>query len=479
MQSRRVIRAFRPSTRVAARLPPWRGAPSLVVRRRRLPLLFRVQVGQADQLADASLHQAGRPFVVGPEDLVVLAQEVLQGLAPVEQPGEVDAHLVAEPFADRQHVARSADGLLDQGRGGGPPGFVERGLMQQRQDALEGVVPIRSCRHCRRPPLSVAPVRADREPDRRRPARRPAVPPAGGPDGGPVRQAPNRAPPGAIHARSDAGRNPSKLKVPKRGRKKSLRPGGAFARVRAESGRSWRRRRRVRCGTRRRINSSAAVRTATEFGVRHERASVIPSESHFRLDADAPAPVAHLCLPRPRSTGQFALCLDSALQKAAGTEQWPTVLYACDPPLILRRREQHRSGDDRVAAPRTVPHHLDLYVFPHLPKGVEGNAPRRRVHVGRGDSVPQRCPITLCRPPQCISRHQDGGMRGGSDHVRRKCRPLFEPFRNACVTGLIESRPSDAVMTIPSLERLTVESLAALFNQKVRERRTHAHRHGR
>ena len=137
--------------------------PSLVVRRRRAQLPFGVQVGEVDQRAEAPPPEARRHFVDGLVDLEIFAHQVAAVLAAVEQPGEVDAqiaHLVAVPFTDRQHVALGADGLLDQGRGGGPAGVVEGGFVQGSEDALEGVVRVHAASRA-----APVPARANRQPD--------------------------------------------------------------------------------------------------------------------------------------------------------------------------------------------------------------------------------------------------------------------------------------------------------------------------
>ena len=115
-------------------------APSLVVRDRRLQLPFGVKPGSMDQPSAGQPPVAGRPFVVRVVDLVILARQVVAGLAAVEKPGEEEALVRAVPFADPQSAAHRAAGLLDQGAGGWPAGVVEGGLVQRRKDALEGVV---------------------------------------------------------------------------------------------------------------------------------------------------------------------------------------------------------------------------------------------------------------------------------------------------------------------------------------------------
>ena len=84
--------------------------------------------------------QARHPFVMRVVGAEILGHHVLAALAAAEEAGEVDAHVVAEPFADDQGVPVGADRLLDQGGGGEPEGVVEGGLVERRQAALEGVV---------------------------------------------------------------------------------------------------------------------------------------------------------------------------------------------------------------------------------------------------------------------------------------------------------------------------------------------------
>jgi len=114
-------------------------APALVVRSRGPQLLFRVEVGDMDHLASGPLPQAGRPFVVWVVDVEILARQVRSRLAAVEIPGEVDARDAGGLFADHQCIARGAAGLVDQSGRCRPVGVVQRGLVQRRKDAVEGV----------------------------------------------------------------------------------------------------------------------------------------------------------------------------------------------------------------------------------------------------------------------------------------------------------------------------------------------------
>ena len=122
---------------------PAHAAPCLVVRDRRLQLRFGVELGSMEQLAAGQRPVAGRPFVVRVVDLVVLARQVVAGLAAVVKPGEEEAFFRADP----QSTAHGAAGLLDQGAGGEPAGVVESGLVQRRKDALEGVVRVHAASH--------------------------------------------------------------------------------------------------------------------------------------------------------------------------------------------------------------------------------------------------------------------------------------------------------------------------------------------
>ncbi len=54
----------------------------------------------------------------------------------------MDAVLAAGTLADRQGIAADAAGLVDQGRGGGPAGIVEGGLVQRLEAALERIVQV-------------------------------------------------------------------------------------------------------------------------------------------------------------------------------------------------------------------------------------------------------------------------------------------------------------------------------------------------
>ena len=90
-----------------------------------------------NQLARGPLHETGRPFVVRVVDVEVPARQVQSRLATVEMLTETDAHVVAEPFADRHQIALGAAGLVDQGGGGGPVVVVARGPVQRREDAVE------------------------------------------------------------------------------------------------------------------------------------------------------------------------------------------------------------------------------------------------------------------------------------------------------------------------------------------------------
>ena len=127
----------------------------LVVGRRRLPLVFGIEVGGVDQSAVGKPPDAGHRFVVRVVDLEILAQPLLDTLAARESAGEVQANVVAEPLADDQGVPDGADGLLDQHRGGGPAGVVEGGLVQQAEATLESLVRVHAACPRRRGPADV------------------------------------------------------------------------------------------------------------------------------------------------------------------------------------------------------------------------------------------------------------------------------------------------------------------------------------
>ena len=125
---------------------------ALVVGRRRLPLVFGIEVGGVDQPAVGQPPDTGHRFVVRVVDLKILAHPLLDILAALESTGEVQAHVVAEPLADDQGVSDGADRLLDQRRGGGPAGVVEGGLVEEAKAALEGAVRVHAASPRRRVP---------------------------------------------------------------------------------------------------------------------------------------------------------------------------------------------------------------------------------------------------------------------------------------------------------------------------------------
>lgn len=115
-------------------------APPFVVHRRRPALVLGPEVGEIYQPAFGTVHQAVHARVVGVVDLELLARQALPALAAGEQAGEMDAVSAGGPFADHQSMARGAAGLVDQGSRGWSAGVVDSGLVQRREDALEGIV---------------------------------------------------------------------------------------------------------------------------------------------------------------------------------------------------------------------------------------------------------------------------------------------------------------------------------------------------
>jgi len=65
--------------------------------------------------------------------------QILAAFAAAVEPGEAHPHVIANTLADRQAIARGANGLVDQGGGDGPVGVVERGPVQRRKDAVKGI----------------------------------------------------------------------------------------------------------------------------------------------------------------------------------------------------------------------------------------------------------------------------------------------------------------------------------------------------
>lgn len=61
-------------------------------------------------------------------DVEIPAHPTRVALALVQKPGEVDAHVVTEPFADHQHVARGAGpaGVVEWRPGAATPGYGRR-----------------------------------------------------------------------------------------------------------------------------------------------------------------------------------------------------------------------------------------------------------------------------------------------------------------------------------------------------------------
>ena len=112
----------------------------LVVGRRGLQLLGRVQVSDVRRTTVGQLPEARHPFVGGVVVLEVLALQVFAALPPAVDPDEVSLDVVLRAFADHEVIARDAAGLVDQGRGGRPAGIVEHGVVQRRQDVLERVL---------------------------------------------------------------------------------------------------------------------------------------------------------------------------------------------------------------------------------------------------------------------------------------------------------------------------------------------------
>ena len=173
---------------------PAQAGPSLVVHRRRLPLVFGPEVGERDRPAFGQADEAAHAHVVGVVDAHVFARQILPVLAAAEIAGEVDAvaGTIVRTFADRQAAAPDAAGLVDQGARRRPPAIVESGFVQQREDALERIVRF----HAALPLYSaLRAVRPANRPagERRRCPRRSARGQSGGPASN-GRRAPGQAP---------------------------------------------------------------------------------------------------------------------------------------------------------------------------------------------------------------------------------------------------------------------------------------------
>ena len=98
------------------------------------------ELGDMDQLTGGPPPEAAHARVACIVAMKVLAYHVLAVLAAAQQAGEVDAKVVVRAFADQQGIAAGASGLVDEGAGCRPVGFVEHGLVQRRKDVLEGIV---------------------------------------------------------------------------------------------------------------------------------------------------------------------------------------------------------------------------------------------------------------------------------------------------------------------------------------------------
>ena len=88
----------------------------------------------------------------------------------------MDAVPAAGRFADRERIAANAAGLVDQRRGSGPADVVQGGLMQRREDALEGIVEVHAVCPFLRLSAVLRPARSrDPPPGARSAVRRPAL----------------------------------------------------------------------------------------------------------------------------------------------------------------------------------------------------------------------------------------------------------------------------------------------------------------
>ena len=132
--------AVRPVEARGQTVPAAEKRQALVEGRRRLPLVFGIELGAVGQPAAGKPPDALYPLVQRVVDIEILAHRLRVALATVQIPGEVEARVVAGPLADSQDAPAGSDRLLDHGRGGGPERVVEGGLVQQTHDTLEGVV---------------------------------------------------------------------------------------------------------------------------------------------------------------------------------------------------------------------------------------------------------------------------------------------------------------------------------------------------
>ena len=90
-----------------------------------------------NQLAVGQLPDTRHAFVPGVVVLEIVLLQVLSSLALVMGGCKEDADVVLRSLTDQQGVADGSHALVDQGRGRGPQGAVQYGVVQRRQDAVE------------------------------------------------------------------------------------------------------------------------------------------------------------------------------------------------------------------------------------------------------------------------------------------------------------------------------------------------------
>ena len=81
------------------------------------------------QATVGQLQETWHAFVDGVIDFEVLALQVFATLPPVVEPDEEHPAGLLQAVANQQGIALHAAGFINQGRGGGPVGIVEHGLV--------------------------------------------------------------------------------------------------------------------------------------------------------------------------------------------------------------------------------------------------------------------------------------------------------------------------------------------------------------
>lgn len=102
--------------------------------------LFGEDIGEVKHLAVRQAEQTGKTFVLGEVDGGVCSPEFDEFTVVIDIPEEEFGAILSMLLYDRQMTPDHPDRVINQGRRAGPQGVVQRGLVQDRDDAVKLVL---------------------------------------------------------------------------------------------------------------------------------------------------------------------------------------------------------------------------------------------------------------------------------------------------------------------------------------------------